>query len=79
MYDSRGSHLFVFGNQSIRSELLFNYIHIMTRSSYLTIINVDSLEGPTPVPLHKDTRLCIVNGDIANSELLIANPDAKLS
>lgn len=41
--------------------------------SHLAVIDSDALESPAPVPVHVDGRaLCIVEGDVANSELSIA-------
>lgn len=42
----------------------------------LTVLNVDLLESPSPVPIHKNGSLSICDGYVGDGELLIPDPHA---
>jgi hypothetical protein len=64
-----------------RNIYLITLVKTATRhfETELAIVDVDSLECPSPIPSGVDTDLCVIDGNVAHGELLIANPDTELA
>lgn len=50
--------------------------HLETK---LAVIDINILEGPAPVPSGVYTDLRVVDGDISDGELLVADPDTEFA
>jgi hypothetical protein len=48
-------------------------------NSYLTVVDVEVLEYPDPIPPNDNSGRCIVDSDVTEGKLLVSDPHTELA